>query len=124
MPVHLWRETPRRGRRELPTAAANDVDVLFILWFSAVELILGGRAILAEAFVQFPAHEPYCVLDELHRGVEDNVRCAGKIHVCPQVGQIRFDALLVLPEGVAFWEFAVMSAHAMLACLATRGRES
>jgi hypothetical protein len=119
----------RRGRRELPTAAAVIVDVLFVLRFSVVEpgvgveLILVGRAILAEAFAHSPAHGPYRVLDELHQGAEDGVRCAMKIHVRPRVGQIRFDALLVLPEGVAFWEFVIMSAHPMLACSATQGRD-
>ena len=122
MPVPLQRETLKRGR-ELPTAAI--IDVLFILWFSEVELgvdvklILGRRAVLAEAFAHCSACEPYCRLDKLHCG-RHAVRCED---TCPSVGWPNpfqtFDTLLVLPEGVAFWEFAIMSAHTMLGCSAT-----
>jgi len=45
--------------------------------------------------------------------MEDSELCS-----CPWVDWIRFDTLLVLPEGVAFWEFAIMSVHAMLGSLA------
>jgi len=43
-----------------------------------VKLILAGHVILAEALAHFPAHAsgPCCVLDELHRGAEDSMRCA------------------------------------------------
>ena len=51
--------------------------------------------------------------------MEDSELC-----VCLRVDQIHFDALLVLPEGVAFQEFAIMSVHAMLGSLVTRGHES
>jgi hypothetical protein len=60
-----------------------------------VQLILAGQAILASARAHFSAHEPYRVLDELHRGAEDGVRCTVEIRVRPRVGRIRFDALLV-----------------------------
>ena len=110
--------TARRGGRRLRTAAAAAaaasiaaatiiaVDVLFVIRFAVVEpgvdveLILAKRAILAEATAFFTAHEPYRVLDELHRGAEDVAR-AVEIRVRPRVGRIRFDALLVQPEGVA-----------------------
>ena len=41
------------------------------------------------------------MLDKLHWGAEDSVRCAMEMRVRPQVRRIRFDALLVPPEGVA-----------------------
>jgi len=102
------------ARGGLRTAAAtittvNAVDVPFVLRVDAVEpvvdveLLLVERAILAEAVALFPTHEPYRVLDELHRGAED-VRRAVEIRVRPRVGRIRFDTLLVHPEGVAFRE--------------------
>jgi len=55
----------------------------------------------------------------LMNSIVEDMWCTVKICVHLQVGQICFDALLVLPEGVAFWEFAIMSVHAMLECLAT-----
>jgi hypothetical protein len=70
-----------------------------------VELILAGRAVLAQASADFPAHEPYRVFDELHRGAEDGVPGTVEIRVDPWVGRIRFEALLVYPERVAFREF-------------------
>jgi len=95
MPAPLRRETPRtarRGRRELPTTAAVDVDVLFILWFSVaepgvdVELILGRRTILAEAFATFlRMSHIVCSTNSI---AEDGVRCAVKIRVRPRVGRI------------------------------------
>src|SRR5260221_8599027 len=114
--TRLRARTPA-ARRGLPaaaaTAAAATVDVPFVLHrFDAVEpvvdveLILAGRAVFAEALALFPAHEPYRVLDELHRGAEDGVlRRPVELRVYPGVGRVRFDALLVQPERVAFREF-------------------
>jgi len=103
----------RRGRGPRNPAATittvNTVAVRFVLRVDAVEsvvdveLVLARRAILAEAAALFTTHEPYRVLDKLHRGAED-VRRAVEIRVRPRVGRIRFDTRLVQPEGVAFRE--------------------
>lgn len=97
------RPAARRGARGLPAAAASvtALSVPLVLQVSAVEpgvdfqLILTGHAILANARGHLSAHEPYRVLDELHRGAEDGVRCTVEIRIRPRVGRIRFDALLV-----------------------------
>ena len=42
-------------------------------------LALAGRAVLAQALPHAALHEPYGVLDELHRGAEDGQ--IGRAHV-------------------------------------------
>ena len=78
-------------------------------------LALAGRAVLAPALAHAAAHEPYGVLDELHRRAEDGrgerrvggarrarseVRRAVEVGVDARVGRVRVDALLVRPERV------------------------
>ena len=132
------RRRRRRGLRGVSSGAARATRAVLVLVLvlalgvrvvldAAVEpevdraLALAGRAVLALALARgaAAAHEPYGVLDELHRGAEDGrgelrvggacgarteVRRAVEVHVDARVGRVRVDALLVFPEGVVVWE--------------------
>ena len=82
-------------------------------------LALAGRAVLAQALPHAALHEPYGVLDELHRGAEDGrgellggarrarsqVRRAEEVGVDARVRGVGVDTFLVHPEGIVVWEF-------------------
>ena len=99
----------RNNSSAIAAAAAAVVIVVDVL--AAVEptvdraLALPWRAVLAETGRDAALHEPYGVLDELHRRAEDLVFSgAVEVSVRARVRGVRAVARQVDPERVALWE--------------------
>ena len=124
---------------DVPSRAAANAATGFVVAFgirvvfdAAMEaevdlaLALAGRAVLATTLSLAAFHEPYGVLDELHRGAEDGrgelmggargarsqVGRAVQVHVDARIGGVGVDALLVLPEGVVVWKLKELPCRA------------